>query len=220
MRLEIVSLTAAGSDSITVGFELSEGSNLCRESFVISIEAYTRLGIRKGECDRETYDAVEREADVCAATRRGIYILGFGACSEQMLVSKLREKGFSRESATEAVDRITRQGYISEAENAKREAEICAEKLWGESRIKAKLLERRYSREAIDAALFALEDGGVDYVANCKALIGKRYRELPTERGEMQKLVAAICRYGYNISQIKTACAELTEEREIKRIFE
>ena len=219
MRVEIVSLTAAGNDGINVCFELSEGGNLCKESFLISIEAFTRLGICKGECDKELYDTVEREAEICAATRRGIYVLGFGACSGQMLTAKLREKGFSRECAAEAVRRIERQGYINEGDNAIREAEICAAKLWGESRIKAKLMERRYSREAIESALFALEDGGVDYEANCKALIDKRYRTLPTERGEVQRLVAAVSRYGYNIAQIKKACAELTEERKISDIY-
>ena len=220
MRISIVSLKAGGSDEIWVGFELVEGENIAKESFLISTLAYTELGLFKGECDRQIYDAVEREAEIYSAFKKGMYILGFGACSKNMLVSKLRAKGFAADISREAVGRISDCGFLDEEENARREAERCCAKLWGESRIRAKLCERRYSHEAVEQALFFLEDSGVDFDANCKSLINERYPVIPADRGEMQKLIAAVCRQGYTVSQIKNACARLAAERKRNSIFE
>lgn len=219
MRIEVISLTAAGSDGIAVGFRLSDGENSCKESLIISIDVYTQLDIQRGECPRELYEKVESEASIFEAYRRGINVLGFGFCSRKMLVSKLRQKGYSMDIAEEAVKRIEAKDYLDEGENSLREAEKCVAKLWGEARIKGALAEKRYSVEAINAALYALEDSGVDYDANCKELIDKKYKVLPTDRVQMQKLVAAVCRYGYSVAQIKRACIKLSEERKIKDMF-
>ncbi len=220
MRISIVSLKAGGSDEIWVGFELAEGDNICRESFLISTLAYTELGLLKGESDQEVYSAVERESNIYSAFKKGMYMLGFGACSSNMLVSKLRAKGFSTDVSRAAVERISLKGFLDENENARREAERCCQKLWGESRIRAKLCEGRYSHEAVEQALFFLEDSGVDFDANCKSLIDRRYLVIPTDRGEMQKLIAAVCRQGYTVSQIKSACGKLAAERKRNSIFE
>ena len=213
MRIEIVSLWAGGSDEISVGFELREGENVCAQKFLIPTEVYTALALQKGECGGEVYDTVEREAQIYAAYKRGLYILGYGACSKNMLTSKLVAKGVDKGHARAAVERICARGFINEGECARREAEICLSKLWGVSRIKAHLIQKKYSVEAVDLALFALEDMGVDFDENCKRAISGRYKKIPTDRVEMQKLVAAICRLGYSVSQIKSACVALKEER-------
>lgn len=219
MKITVSSLTAGGADEIVVGFEIAEGEHSCSEKHIISIEAYTRLGISKGECERELYEEVEREAGIYAAFKRGLYILGYGACSEKMLISKLISKGFTRERAEQAAQRINDAGYLDEMAAARREAERCAAKLWGESRVRGALREKRYSSEAIDKALFSLEDAGVDFDESCKRLIDKKYPQLPIDRAQMQKLVAAVCRYGYSISQIKLACAALRSERKRTAIY-
>lgn len=219
MRVEVISLSAGGADEISVGFELSEGNNVCREKFLISTDSYTRIGIRKGECAGELYEEVEREAKIYSAFKRGLYILGYGICSEKMLVSKLVAKGFERETAGAALERIRAGGYMNEADGALREAERCAAKLWGESRIRAALAQKRYSSEAIDAALFSLEDGGVDFDESCRRIIDSKYKVIPTDRAEMQKLVAAVCRLGYSVSQIKAACIAVQAERKRNALY-
>lgn len=213
MQISVSSIIARSGDELSVGFELVQGDNCCRQSFVISIDAYTRLGIVKGQCSRELYEAVERESSLNGAIKRGVYILSFGDCSAQMLISKLCAKGIDRQIATVAVERICDEGLLNEEESAIREAERCVAKLWGEPRIKAKLAERRYSRDAAEKAMLALEDKGVDYDALCKAYIDKKYSVMPTDRAQMQKLVAAVCRQGYTVSQIKAACSALRSER-------
>lgn len=213
MAVVITSFTAGSGDEITVGFELCDGSEQSSVKHTIPISVYTELGLAKGECSTELYCRVAREAGIHAAFKRGGYILGFGACSVNMLVSKLISKGFERADARAAVERMQERGFIDEYENAAREAEKCAEKLWGESRIRAELARKRYDSEAIAQALYSLEDSGLDFDENCKKLIASRYAEIPSDRAQMQKLVAAVCRMGYSISQIKSACSLLLAEQ-------
>ena len=212
MTVTVISIAAAGSDEISLTLEVREGDNACKERFVISTDAYTRLGISKGECDREKYDKLESEAKIHSAFKRGLYLLGFGASSKKNLLSKLIAKKIDREAASIAVDRIEQQGFLCESASAAREAEICSSKLWGEVRIRAQLSQKGYTKDAIDDALYALEDSGVDFEENCKLLIKKKCYPLPSDRAEMQKLISSLMRYGYSISQIKAACSSLMDE--------
>jgi SOS response regulatory protein OraA/RecX len=219
MHIEIVSFCAVGTDDIRVTLLLSEREHESKQSFVISADAYAEMRLRKGEVDREVYDALENESLVYEAFKRGVASLAYGACSSGMLVSKLRTKGYSSSVASLAVQRIVLRGYLNEAENAKREAERCAAKLWGESRIRAKLFEKRYSRSSIDAAMFALEDSGVDFEENCRKLIDQKYDSIPENAEEMRKLMGAVCRQGYSVSQIKSACLSLREKKRMDKIY-
>lgn len=205
MEISVVSVCAASGDDIAVCVSVSNGEEAQRKKFVISADAYARMGITKGECDIETYEALEWEAEVNSAFKRAMAILGFCACSKRTLVSKLLQKGFGREYAAEAAERAARLGFIDDGENAYREAQRCVTKLWGEARIRSSLAQKGYGSDAIEIAMCALEDDGVDFCENCRALIEKKYTALPTDRAEKQKLVASLMRYGYTLSQIKSA---------------
>ena len=52
---------------------------------------------------------------------------------------------------------------------------------------------------------FAFEDNGVDFDKNCDLLVKKKYSRIPTDKKELQKIIAALMRYGYSLSQIKRA---------------
>ncbi len=212
MTLTVLSIASAGCDEISITLELREDDNLCKERFIISTDAYTKLDISKGECSREKYDALEAEAKIHSAYKRALYLLGFGAFSKKNLLSKLIAKKFDKEAARIAVDRIEENGFLNESASALREAEICAAKLWGEARIRAQLSQKGYTKEAIDGALYELEDSGVDFEENCKLLIKRKCVALPSDRAEMQKLISSTIRYGYTLSQIKSACSTLIDE--------
>ena len=219
MEIRVLSLSAEGSDGVRVCFELRCGDDSERRTLTLSAEAHTRLGICKGECSSAVYDAAEKEARIFSAYNRGLYILGYGACSKKMLISKLVAKGEDRSASTEAVERIELRGFMNERESACREAEICARKLWGERRIRASLIQKKYGSDTVDQALFALEDAGVDFDESCKDAIRQKYKALPTDRQEMQKLIAAICRLGYSASQVQSACRALRDEYRLKSIY-
>ena len=48
----------------------------------------------------------------------------------------------------------------------------------------------------------------MDFSLNCSKLIKKKYLPLPKDKKEMQKIIAALMRYGYSMSQIKSAVLE------------
>ena len=218
MRAEIVSFSASGDDGIAVAVRLCEYDNVQNCRFVIPSSLYVKLGLSKGECSTELFDTLEHESKVYEAYRRGICVLGFGSCSQKMLVSKLMSKGYERAIAGEAVCRIVKQGYLCESDSAVREAERGVAKLWGVSRIRAGLASKGYSSDAIDAAMFALEDSGVDFQKNCVKLIESRYKKIPTDKLEIQKLIASVCRYGYSLGEVKAACCVIANKK--KSIYE
>ena len=218
MHAEIISFSASGEDGISVGVKLYEGENCQTCRFVIPSSLYVKLDLCKGECTRELFDKLEHESRVYEAYKRGICVLGFGACSQKMLVSKLIAKGYERSVAREAVCRIVKQEFLCESDSAVREAERGVAKLWGASRIRAGLSSKGYSAEAVDAAMFALEDSGVDFEGNCVRLIESRYKKIPTDKLEIQKLIASVSRYGYSLGEIKAACCVIANKK--KSIYE
>lgn len=215
MQIFITSIAASGNDDIAVSLEIREGEQIQRERFVVSAEVYASLGISKGECDRELYDLLEGEARICAAYKRGLYILGYGSCSMRAMVSKLVAKGFDRTYACITAERLESRGLLNEESNARREAERCAAKLWGEIRIVSHLRSKGYSDDAVNDALFALEDNGVDFEANCLKLVESKCHggALPSERSELQKLIASVMRYGYSSGEVKHALSQITNRK-------
>ncbi len=208
MTLNIIGISSrAAGEEICVTLELTgEGEGqVQRESFVISSRQYLMLCPQKGECSMEIYDEIAHAAQVFSALKRGISVLSFGTCSEKALIAKLRSKGFDRGIAEEAVGELVSRGLLDAKSDAYREAQKQAAKLWGEKRIVAELYAKGYSGEAIAEAMSALADDGVDYIANCRALIDKKYGEFPTEQSARQKAISALIRYGYTTSEIKNA---------------
>ena len=215
MQIEICSLSAAGENEIAVSIEMRAADRSEKRRLVIPSETYIDLRLEKGECSRDLYDTLEREAGIYAAYKRGLYILGYGSCSEKMLISKLIAKGLDRETSRIAAERVRERGFLSEESNARREAEKCASKLWGESRIRAHLSSRGYGSEAINDALYFLEDSGVDFEQNCLKLVESKCRakKLPTDRAELQKLMASVMRCGYGVSQVKHAILQIANRK-------
>lgn len=215
MQILITSVFAAGTDEISVGVEIRERETVSREKFLISASLYTELGITKGECDEELYVNLSQEARIYAAFKRGMSILGFGGCSEKMLISKLISKGFDKESAQIAAARIRDKGFLCEQSNARREAERCAAKLWGPIRIRAHLASKGYGSDAVDDAVFSLEDNGVDFEDSCVRLVVSKCKanKLPRDREELQKLIASVMRCGYSSGQVKHALAAVANRK-------
>ena len=212
MELFVVSISAIASGDISVKISLRDGQNSAEESFIISAQAFADMGVCKGECTRELYELLDREDKIYAAYKRGMYILGFGACSEKTLLGKLLSKGFEKESAQSAVERIRQKGFIDDRQTAVRDAQRCVSKLWGERRIHAYLSQRGYSTDLCNDAIFELEEQGVCFDDTCVELIRSRYLPLPDDKKEKQKLIAALLRYGYSLSQIQSALAKISAE--------
>ena len=200
-----VSARSAGEEiDITFFVDGGEGNNE-RATFTVSSRQYLTLGVSKGESDTDTFDAVSYAAKVWSATKRGMMLLGYGASSQKAMKIKLVSKGFEQSVAEEAVDELVAMGLIDSVSDATAQARRSAAKLWGKKRIVAGLYEKGYSADEVAAAMNALEDMDVDFVANCRTLIERRYGGVPSDTAEKRKLFAALSRYGYSSAEIRSA---------------
>ena len=136
--------------------------------------------------------------------------LALAPCSARALYRKLYAKGFSRSACESAVELCCARGYIDEVSTARRRCEIMTEKLWGRGRILAKLFEEGYCEEAIDAVRDHLED--FDFAELCARAIRKKYRDLPADRKEREKMFAYLIRLGYSNADIKEALRRILDE--------
>ena len=95
------------------------------------------------------------------------------------------------------------QGYIDEVSDADRVVKVCLAKGYGRRRIIMKLRERGYGEDVVDEVSYTLDD--CDFTERCADFILKKYRTLPSERRDMDKLIAAMSRYGYSLGEIRDA---------------
>jgi len=196
-----------GGDEVCVTAELKHGENKEIKKLFLLAGQYTSLRIRKGEISEERFDEIARAADVASAYKKGLFLLGYGACSEKKLKFKLRTKGFGEDVSSKAVEMLVRAGCIDEKSDAEREVEKCLAKLWGKKRIVAHLYTKGFAANAVNEACLRLDD--VDFTENCRKLILKEHKEQLIAAKEdiaiMAKLCAALQRMGYSFSEIREA---------------
>lgn len=198
----------ADGASVTVvmavpAFAPAAGRSHEKLSLHLMVEQYADLNVRAGELTPEAADAILSAGKLCDAVRRGMAILQYGDQSERRLAFKLTAKGVDREIAALAAAYLSEKGYIREDDTARLRAEESLRKLRGPRRIREDLRALGFSSEAVDEAMEALSD--VDFCENCAKLIRKKYRSVPNDRTERQKLIAAMMRQGYDADTVRHA---------------
>ena len=216
MIIRISGIFARDGESVCVCFEMISdgGEHRDTEKFILSAGQLARLGLSKGECDKELYETVCNEAKLNEAMRRAMRSLEYGSCSKKALKIKLIRSGFDKDVASEVIKRLEDDGLLDDTDTACREAERDLKKLWGRRRIEAELYKKGYGAESVRAALRYIDRVGADYVANCKRLINKKLRASVCTPDEQKKLYAALARYGYSQGEIRQAMCELDIEDE------
>ena len=129
----------------------------------------------------------------------------FTPSSDKALRAKLVNKGFERGVADQAIELVRDRGYVDERDIALRRAELMVGKLWGQTRILAKLREEGFGDDVAESVCDYLES--VDMVELCARLIDKKYGGVPSDKAKRDKLCSALYRYGYSPSEIKLAVA-------------
>ena len=174
-----------------------------QKSLVITTEQYLEFNLTRGPIDEETYEKIEEAAELCRALRSGESLLSYGANSVQALTRKLIGKGYKRDVAALAAERLAGYGLIDEERDMQREVEKCLRKLWGAKRISAHLWSKGYAQETMHGLADLLSE--VDFSENCAMLIKKHYGEVPTDADEHRRMIASLSRYGYSIGEIREA---------------
>ena len=205
MRIAITSLSARGESGIAVTLEMFSGEHSQKETFLLDGRAVADLGLKVGECTREIFEEIEHSSKVCAAKKKALFLLGYGASSPKNLVRKLVMKGISKDIATDAVKELLADRFIDPREDARREAERCVSKLLGRKRITATLYEKGYTDRDVKYALGSLEADGVDYIELCVEKIRRICQAIPNSPDEKRKLVSKLERYGFTLTEIKEA---------------
>ena len=186
---------------------LENGEHREQRSLLLTMEQYCELRPAKGQISEELYDRMEAASELCRALRSGENLLSYGSNSVQMLTRKLMQRGYSREVAMSAAERLASIGLIDEGRDLRREVEKCLRKLWGQKRISAHLWSRGFASEAIAELSSVLED--VDFSENCALLIQKHYGGIPEDADEQKRMIAFLSRYGYSLGDIRDAMKKI-----------
>ena len=212
MRINITSIVALnGGEETCICIDIISGENTQSVKHTLFTTQYADLRIKKGEIDTHRYEEISNAANIAAAYKKGLVILGYGAHSKRSLQYKLKSKGFADDVSEEAISLLCRHGYINEDDSCQREAEKCIKKLWGQKRIISHLYSKGFSETSVREAL--LELGETDYTENCKKLILRDHKHAlaaaRTDKAAVSKLIASLARMGYSFSEIKSALSDI-----------
>lgn len=210
--IEVRSITRTQDGRVSVGVCVENDFGRERCEFVLLDELFCELGIQKGEIDKALLCEMENFSQVTAAYCSACSSFAYSQSSLRALFRKILQKGFSREVCEAAIHIVRSRGFVDEEQIASRRAELMLDKLWGKSRIIMKLREEGFPDSAIKAAMDGVCE--IDFAENCARLILKKYRGLPEERHQKQKMYVALARYGYSGSDIKEAVRVLSERYE------
>ena len=210
LTITVLRLTSqnAGAE-VSVRVVLENGEHREQKSLLLTMEQYCEIKPQKGVISEETYERLEAASEFCRALRCGENLLSYGPNSVGMLTRKIMQRGFVREQAIAAAEKLCEMGLIDEQGDMMREVEKCLKKLWGARRISAHLWSRGFAQETLEALDGML--AGVDFVSNCAKLIEKHYGGLPTDADELRRMTAGLSRYGYSIGEIRSAMKVLKE---------
>ncbi len=204
LKIEIIRLDFSDAENKIKIYVLISGDGV-REKKSLSVFGDMPIcgELKKGLITPEFFDEIERMSNLTEAVCKGLASLGYADCSKKALIKKLRQKGFSGDIASEAAEYVAERGYIHESEGAIREAQRQIELLRGRNRIYACLREKGYDSDAKNAVEDYLDD--VDFEELCVEALMQKCRELPNDRGGLEKLYNFLCRMGYTSSEIKNA---------------
>ena len=187
----------------------ADGEYLMSVSEDAAVEARLRVGM---EIDEASLSAIERSSQLARAKNKAYDYLSYGDMSEKKLFDKLCRFGFSEEIALECVDELRRAGYIDNARYASALADSLANsRLYGPRRIIQELRQRGIDGDTAQSAVDGLD---TDYGENVRKLACGTLRRDMTNPREIQKLIAALMRRGYDYDTVKSSLASMIEEEE------
>ncbi|MBE6656446.1 MAG: hypothetical protein E7609_06245 [Ruminococcaceae bacterium] len=134
--------------------------------------------------DGDTLALLTAEEDVRLAYARAVKILAAGDNTRHALIRKLSERGFSRECAAAAVERLEKEGYIREEELLLRQLGIYAKRRWGPKKFLPNLIEKGFARADIERALVRAKAEGIYDTDEVKACL---LSELPSEDASQKR---------------------------------
>lgn len=191
-------------------------SLFCEEGFLLAVplRAVADFNLKQGmELSGELLEQLERYDAGHKAVDRAALLLGQRAHGAKELERKLKEKGFTPEQSSAAVEQMKRQGYLDDTAFAQTLCRHLWERGHGPRRMAQELHARGVDREAAQTALddYREEDLLRERIA---AVIGQKARAPLNDKKERDRLGAVLVRYGYDASLIRSVLGTLRLDEE------
>lgn len=163
------------------------------------------------EIDDEDLREIIRLSNERRAKEKALWLISYRSHSKKELTDKIR-RTCDDESAERAVERMEELGLVNDEDYARR----YAEKLIFTKRMSKRAALQELCRKGIDRELGedVLEEFDVDYPAQIRDIIEKKYRNISDEKTK-RRAVAALQRLGYGWDDIRTVIREYTEDEEL-----
>ena len=211
----VLSVPPSEADMDALESDGRPGSRSKRVKLHLLVEQYADLQaegctFHVGEITEQWAEELIEAGKLCAAIKRGMWLLQYGDRSARRLTAQLTAKGTDRETAATATAYLVRKGYIREDDTARLRAEQSLRKGWGPRRIREDLRARGFTSEAVEEAMETLSK--VDFSEKCADIIRKKYREIPEDRADLRKMTASLMRLGYDSDHIREAMRSCLRE--------
>ena len=211
----VLAMPSAEEDTADSESDGRPGSRSKRVKLHLLVEQYADLqaegcSFGVGEITEQWAEELIEAGKLCAAIKRGMWLLQYGDRSARRLTAQLTAKGTDRETAATATAYLVRKGYIHEDDTARLRAEQSLRKGWGPRRIREDLRARGFTSEAVEEAMEMLSE--VDFSEKCADVIRKKYREIPEDRADLRKMTASLMRLGYDSDHIREAMRSCLRE--------
>lgn len=153
----------------------------------------------------EKFEALEFAEECSGAAIKAVSFLAFGDNTAKKLSEKLRQKGFSREAATEAVRFCVEKHYINEEDHLRRLMEqLCERKKYGLRRIRQEVYNKGFSEETVKS-VFEECAAELDFDAAVEERVKKLGADAFSTPEKKKKQVSSLLRYGFSMDEINRA---------------
>ncbi len=160
------------------------------------------LGLTVGtRIEDDTRTLLDRHAQVDAAEQRMLGLIARRARSQAELLGRLQTLGLDSATAQETVERLRRAGLVDDQALAASVAERTKHRGHGRLRVEHDLRRLRVDPGSSAEALAEQPDQERE---RAHAAVIKRFGTIPTDRGDLARASAFLCRRGYDADTVAT----------------
>jgi regulatory protein len=157
----------------------------------------------------DKFEALEFAEECSNAAIKAVSLLAFGDNTAKKLSDKLRQKGFSRDAAAEAVRFCVEKRYIDEEDQLKRLMELlCEKKKYGLRRIRQEVWQKGFSEDVLKAH-FEENAAELDFDAAVYDRVKRLGKDAFSTPEQKKKHVSSLLRYGFSMDEINGALKQL-----------
>ena len=157
----------------------------------------------------DKFEALEFAEECSNAAIKAVSLLAFGDNTAKKLSDKLRQKGFSRDAAAEAVRFCVEKRYIDEEDQLKRLMELlCEKKKYGMRRIRQEVWQKGFSEDVLKAH-FEENAAELDFDAAVYDRVKRLGKDAFSTPEQKKKHVSSLLRYGFSMDEINGALKQL-----------